>query len=298
VTCPAGPSLTVPGRRRCSLAAGPRAGHPQGRLAMARHQRRSAAPPTPRPARRPAPAGGNRDTLARTLDVGGPAARRARQQRLQAKLDAAAVEIRQRVDAGHELWQAFTGEPMPLELDEIRAAAVRFGMPAADVLRGDFTLADVTTFMLGKRQAAADDLRDRAREAATEAAVRRAAGTSPTNVPPQGSTQAEAVDDEHARIARGLSRNARRTLEYMHEMYAHSRADRLTRQFIAEEIGVELDDMRVVSTELGKTGRVLLESVDGCQGGWWLSPDGVRVAERVAATRPGSVETAAATKRA
>lgn len=122
---------------------------------------------------------------------------------------------------------------------------------------------------------------------------RESAGQPATSVSPPGSTQAEAADDDYAGIARRLSRKARRTLEYMHEMNAHSRADKLTRQFIADEIRLELDDMRVVSTELGKTGRQLIESVDGRHGGWWLSPDGVRVAERVAATRHGSIGKAA-----
>jgi hypothetical protein len=164
---------------------------------MARRPRRSAERPTPRSARRtaagtPATANAGLPVLARRLERQGPQARGARQQRVRDAVAAAAVEIRQRVDAGHELWQSATGEPMPLELDEIRAAAARFGLSSDAVLAGDFSLGDVTTLMVGKRLAAADEYRDRVRAATAEAAVHRAAGASTTSVPTTGSTQAKA----------------------------------------------------------------------------------------------------------
>lgn len=194
-----------------------------------------------------------------------------------------AAEVRQHIDAGNDLWQAATGGPMPRELDEIQAAAVRFGLSPDAALAGDFTLADVTTLMAGKRLAAIDEWNDRVHVAEAEAAVRRAANAvTPGATMPTG-IQAEAADDEYADIARRLSDKARRTVALMHGMKAFSRGDSLTRQFLADELGIEIDDMRVIRVELGKSGRVLLESATGCRGGWWLTPDGVRVAKRVAA---------------
>jgi hypothetical protein len=109
---------------------------------------------------------------------------------------------------------------------------------------------------------------------------------------------AGAMDNKHAAIARRLSRNATRTILFMHDMNARSRDDKLTRQFIADELGLDVDDMRVVRTELGKTGEVLIESVDGCRGGWWLSPFGVLVAEYLREIREGSTANVALMKQA
>jgi len=89
--------------------------------------------------------------------------------------EAFTVEIKRRLAAGHETWNQLVGQPMPLDLEEIRLAALRFGLSPDAVLKGDFTLADVTTIMVGKRLAAADELRDEQ----AKAEVWRAAGTPP-----------------------------------------------------------------------------------------------------------------------
>jgi hypothetical protein len=251
---------------------------------MTRRPRRSAKRPTPRPARRPsagAPANGGLPALSRRLEQEGPQARSARQGRVRDAVAAAAAEIRQRVDDGHELWQAVTGEPMPLELEEIRAAAVRFGLSPDAVLAGNFTLADVTTLMVGKRQAAADEWNDRVRAAGAEAAVRRAAGTvTPGTVPPAG-TQAEAADDEYADIARRLSDNARSVIRFLHDYTAYDRSSRYPQADIASELGLSPSQLRVVFRRLAKQSPVLFESKEGRGGGTWLTPAGKSVAERI-----------------
>lgn len=191
---------------------------------MARRPGRSAkrpAPRTARTARRPPPpavaAVGNDKpglrSLARRLSRESPAARDARQQRTREAVTAVAAEIRQRVDDGHALWRVLTGEPMPLELDDIRAAAARFGLSADAVLAGEFTLADVTTLMVGKRRAADDAVRDRMRAAKAEAAVRGTAGTVTPSAPTPGGARPEAVDDEYAWATEHFARTDWRILE-------------------------------------------------------------------------------------
>lgn len=208
---------------------------------------------------------------------------------------ATAARVSAQIASGHEIWQALTGQPMPLSGEEIRVAAVRYGMPADVVQRGAFTLADVTHFMAGKRLAALDDRLDRVYTAAAEAAARQAATCAP-GTPSHANTCTEMVDDEYAAIARRLSGTTRAAMVLLLEMHALSRGDKLARQFIADELGVDYDSLRVVRTELSKTGKVLVESIGGCRGGWWLSPDGVRVAQLLAARRPGGVPAASLAK--
>lgn len=86
-------------------------------------------------------------------------------------------------------------------------------------------------------------------------------------------------DSEHARIARGLSSKARHVLWYMRENNARNSADSLTRQSIADDLHLNIDIVQEVGKELRRTPTKLLEGKNGCAGGWWLSPNGDRVAE-------------------
>jgi hypothetical protein len=102
------------------------------------------------------------------------------------KWEAWQAEAKRRVAEGHETWQHFVGEPMPTTLEDIRLAALRFGLSPDAVLRGDFSLADVTTFMIGDRLAAADAHLDRVRAAAAEEKTRiavRASTPDETGIP-------------------------------------------------------------------------------------------------------------------
>jgi hypothetical protein len=104
------------------------------------------------------------------------------------KWEAWQAEAKRRVAEGHETWQHFVGEPMPTTLEDIRLAALRFGLSPDAVLRGDFSLADVTAFMIGDRLAAADAHVDRVRAAAAEEKARMAvrASTPAETGNPQG----------------------------------------------------------------------------------------------------------------
>jgi hypothetical protein len=109
--------------------------------------------------------------------------------------------------------------------------------------------------------------------------VGTAAHTVVSLLPPAEPTAAES---EHARIARRLSIKARRVLWYMRENNACQLADSLTRQGIADELGLTIDDIRTAGEEIRRADKKLLDSQDGRGGGWWLWPDGFQVAEHCA----------------
>ena len=232
---------------------------------MSRRAQRSAKRPTPRPARRPS----------------AKPCLRAAMEPVRASWLAAAAKIRQRIEAGHELWHALTGEPMPLDLEDMQAAAVRFGLPADVVHRGDFTLADVTNFMVGKRLAALDEWHDRVRLTKAEEAARRAANAVTPSTSPPADKQAEAGDDEYAGIARRLSNNARSMLRYLLVVTAFDRASCFDLNGIAIELELSVDAVRSARREIGDISPNLLESARGRGNGMWLSPAGKLVAERI-----------------
>jgi hypothetical protein len=87
----------------------------------------------------------------------------------------------------------------------------------------------------------------------------------------------------HAHVARGLESTPRRVLWFMLEHNAHSATSKVTRQLIADRLRVSIDDVQAAGGVFSRLEKPLIESVDGCKGGWWLSPDGNRVAERCAA---------------
>lgn len=89
-------------------------------------------------------------------------------------------------------------------------------------------------------------------------------------------------DDWYARVARGLESTPRRVLWYMRENNARSAADKVTRQLIADELRVSIDDVHAAGEAFRRPEKPLIESTTGRGGGWWLSPDGDRVAEHCA----------------
>lgn len=200
------------------------------------------------------------------------------------KWESLIAELDRRVAAGHETWQSFVGEPMPTNVEEIAQAAVRFGLPADVVLRGNFTLADVTTFMVGKRLAAADEHVDRLRAVAAEAVVRRAGGTVTPGTSPAAGTQVEAADDEYAGIARRLSDHTRSVLRYLFVNDAFDRASLIEQHGIAVDLEISFNAVRAARRELCRAGQPLLESASGRKGGVWLTPAGKLVAARVPAS--------------
>jgi hypothetical protein len=200
---------------------------------------------------------------------------------LPAKIAALITAGRRRIDFGQELWQEILGEPMPLELDEINTAAIRFGLSPDAVLKGDFTLADVTSFMRGKRLAAADHLRDCVRAAKAEAAVRPAVDPPVTSASPPGRSPTEAVGDEYDGIARRLSDNARSVLRYLLVMTAFDRASRVAQHGVADDLRLSFGAVRTACREIRRISPELLESVSGRKGGVWLTPTGKLVAERI-----------------
>lgn len=232
---------------------------------MARRPRRSAKRPTPRPARRPS----------------AKLCLHSAMERVRASFAEAAPRLRTRIEAGHELWQSLIGEPMPLDLDDMQSAAVRFGLPADVVHRGDFTLAEVTNFMVGKRVAALDELYDRVRATEAEVTVRRAAGNVTPSMSTPAGEQAEAVDDEYAGIARRLSDNARSMLRYLLVVTALDRASCFDLNGIASDLELSRDAVRSARREVGSIKPPLLESARGRGNGVWLSPAGRLVAERI-----------------
>lgn len=109
---------------------------------------------------------------------------------------------------------------------------------------------------------------------------------------------AQAVDDsEHERIARQLERVTRRVLWFMRENGARSAVEKLTKQFIADNLGLTIDDVTMAGDAIRAAekllGKPMLESKPGCAGGWWLSPDGDRIAQHCA---PPSLTVAAPLK--
>ncbi len=97
------------------------------------------------------------------------------------------------------------------------------------------------------------------------------------------STQAEAVDDEYAAIARRLDGKARRVLWFMRENETDKFVDGLRRQFIADNLNMSIDELAEalkVMRQCGKMhGKTLYRGKPGCKGKVWLEPDGLRVAE-------------------
>ena len=89
-------------------------------------------------------------------------------------------------------------------------------------------------------------------------------------------------DDWHARVARGLESTPRRVLWYMRENNARGAADKVTRQRIADDLRVSIDDVQAAGEAFRRLEKPLIESTTGRAGGWWLSPDGDRVAEHCA----------------
>jgi hypothetical protein len=158
------------------------------------------------------------------------------------KWQAFAAEAKRRVDEGHQTWQHFVGEKMPTELEEIRLAALRFGLSPDAVLRGDFTLADVTTLMIGKQLAAADDLLASTRAAAAEAAVRQAAAC---NAAPDARHSADFSHvywfGQEYKFAIGLQAGAVRALWAEWEKTGLG----LHQETIREEIDAERDNFRM-----------------------------------------------------
>jgi biotin operon repressor len=92
---------------------------------------------------------------------------------------------------------------------------------------------------------------------------------------------ATAEDEKLAGIVRRLTENACRVLAYLLTENATSYRNLRRRQRIADELVLSIDDVNTVRDELKKAG-VPIESEPGAKGGWWLTPDGVRLAEIVA----------------
>ena len=107
-------------------------------------------------------------------------------------------------------------------------------------------------------------------------------------VMPQLPSEAKLDEDEHARISRRLSRNSRRLLRYMLEHKVCARGEKQTTQFMADALRLSIDDIRPIRQELCRQTKVLHESARGCDGGWWLTPDGERVAEYCRLPTPSS----------
>jgi hypothetical protein len=187
---------------------------------MARRPGRSATPPTPCPTLEPhagTASESGRSQLARRLEQVPPAARHAWQQRMAA----AVADIRRRINDGHEFWREAIGESMPLTIDEIQAAAVRFGLSSDAALAGEYTLADVTTLMVGKQLAAADALHDRMQAVNAEVAVRRAEGAIAKGTSPSGGKTK--ADTGSSRVKRSMRSAA--TTKIIAALIQHHRYD-------------------------------------------------------------------------
>ena len=109
----------------------------------------------------------------------------------------------------------------------------------------------------------------------------------PSPVPPavaRGSKPASTDDERLAGIVRRLSDNACRVASYLRAEGATSYRTVRNRQRIADALSLSVDDVNAVRDELDAAG-VPFESKGGRNGGWWLTPEGVRVAE-IAAHEP------------
>ena len=263
---------------------------------MARRRRRSANRPKPRPSSGPALRRPWLTPNMRKLAREWPA-------RCKAILESPEMKerlarLRQNVADAQVLWQSLAGCPMPTSYGEAQIQAVRFGIPAERAISGNYTLRDLHHFMIARHLKALDNETDRRRAAAAEAEVRRGGGgsiaggaaptpTVPLLAPPPPRT-AEAVggpktteDEKLAGIVRRLTDNACRVLTYLLTENATSYRNPRPRQRIADELVLSIDDVKAVRRELKKAG-VPIDSEPGAKGGWWLTPDGVRVAEIVA----------------
>jgi hypothetical protein len=108
------------------------------------------------------------------------------------------------------------------------------------------------------------------------------------------SLMAAPVEDECVGIARRLDKNPRRVLWFMRDNNAVRKVDGLTRQFIADSLGLSIDDVAEAGKAMRNCGKELLESKDGRNGCWWLTTEGFRVAGHC---EPASVIAVASIKR-
>jgi hypothetical protein len=128
---------------------------------------------------------------------------------------------------------------------------------------------------------------------------RESAGQPGASVSSPVSTQAEAVDDEYAAIARLLDGKTRRVLWCMRNNNTDKFVEGLPRRAIADELKMTIDavaEALEVMRNVGKAhGKTLYHGKPGCKGKVWLEPDGLRVAEHCT---PADVIAVALKKRA
>jgi hypothetical protein len=161
-----------------------------------------------------------------------------------------------------------TGQPMPMNLDEIKVSAVAEGrargLPASSNVIGDYTAADVHGMQLDRRQC---------EERLAEKVVKAMAAADPAT-----------LVDRYQRAVDVISTVSKKILRVMLDNGATSSGDRITRAQIAEWSG--LDDGKVkrrIEGEIRRTGlKFGFKIIDAVSaGGSWLMPEGIEVARRV-----------------
>lgn len=161
-----------------------------------------------------------------------------------------------------------TGQPMPMNLDEVTAAAVAEGrargLPASSDVIGDYTADDVHGMQLDRRQC---------EERLAEKVVKAMAAVDPAT-----------LVDRYQRAVDAMGTDSKKILRVMLENGATSSADRITRAQIAEWSGLADGIVkRRIEGEIRRTESkfafTMIDAVEG--GGSWLMPEGVEVARRV-----------------
>jgi hypothetical protein len=159
---------------------------------------------------------------------------------------------------------ADTGEPMPANVNKMKAAAVKAGFTAGEAMAGKFTLADiydmtVATIDVEKRQAAA--IVDAMRAADTAALV-----------------------DKYQRAADGMSSAGRKVVRVMLDYNATREIDAMTRSGIVDATSLPESQVKnVMETEIPRVAAALGARLHDSKPshGTWLTPEGVEVAKRI-----------------
>jgi hypothetical protein len=181
------------------------------------------------------------------------------------------AEIAKALAEDQAAWQAATGRPMPMNLDELVIEARVAGMndddldnpsPLKNGYRG--TLTEATVRKIHRDERIADEV------AAQVAVAERLA-------PPSEPTVSEAI-----RIANALSTKSRKALAALDEWGANSLGNKMTREDIEDRTHLSRSSVRnVMERELLRQGVALVATKTGPSGGVWLTPEGAAVASTI-----------------
>jgi len=181
------------------------------------------------------------------------------------------AEMAQAIAEEQAAWQAATGRPMPMNLDELVIEARVAGMNDDDLdnpstfKKGyDGILREATVRKIHRDERIADDI-------AVQAAV--AERVAPTIEP--------TVSGE-MRIGNALSTNTRKVLAALDEWGANTLGNNMTRGGIEERTRLSECEVRnVMNRELPRQAVALVATKTGPGGGVWLTPEGAAVASTI-----------------